>query len=730
VFATTDALSEIVVEQHRSPLWRTARNFNFTSTTIASAVTVHRRFCAQSRLWGDEDKLLAGVVEIDDALEDDDTVMESDDLLKLNRLTYDRCLRHLEFLNDVTHNTVKLLPPSLEAIRGPLLDTASVDVIRAAAKTLKVALPAANCKPSEYSDFVAKLRSARDGRIVATSLLEDHLSNIASNFPGTRAMEAGLAQENKIRALLPAFLKEYGISEDNIFRHVVVRGDFGLVRNKLFARAMTTSDGDVVYGPRMRQAGDEKYVAALELKTLDSTLEIKKSRDFATKTGTRVLAIDVSYSMTQDSRDALITACNGDTGHFVQCLNHAAVLGHAQTIYCHLDGRGGSGIIRAVIFVFHPDVLLSHCRLSHVLSSRFRPWENYSEAKAELPKGFIKEEVQVAMSLSEKIGQRSPHVGAKTILKPTIVALHNVLKTTQDTAKRESKLFRPISQGRGPIFQILTELVAMSIVASIRVNKAFIVASSADFSVAKLPSNVRGIQDKLNNLGSNVTLFHNAVRNGREKLMAGLSTSLTPGVELSGVVPLTSGIIQLLRSDGALHALRALYRSVDHMDRQAYMQKVMFAIEQARKSPSGLLSAYNQPLLASFRLLDNGFDHTPFTVARQDRRQSVCDCIGCDLAAEAGLPGSCKRRLKTTTQTVCRACGHVPLSTVPRQFYGYLSAFEYFHNAPVLQEHPFYLEASSSPLFSAGITDSSKKRRKKRRIIGEVPKLSSFDTPV
>jgi len=60
---------------------------------------------------------------------------------------------------------------------------------------------------------------------------------------------------------------------------------------------------------------------------------------------------------------------------------------------------------------------------------------------------------------------------------------------------------------------------------------------------------------------------------------------------------------------------------------------------------------------------------------------------------------------------------------------GGLSAFVYFHNAPILQDHPFCLDMTPTPLFDEDVTDSSKKRRSKKRKTVSVVPLSSFETP-
>jgi len=92
------------------------------------------------------------------------------------------------------------------------------------------------------------------------------------------------------------------------------------------------------------------------------------------------------------------------------------------------------------------------------------------------------------------------------------------------------------------------------------------------------------------------------------------------------------------------------------------------------------------------------------------RRVCVLDCKVCEQQAIAGE--SCEHVIdKFTSQNVCTRCAEVPLCTVSRKYLGGLNEFDYFHNAPVLQDHGFHLESVVEE-FSEKVTHSTRKRRR------------------
>ena len=148
-----------------------------------------------------------------------------------------------------------------------------------------------------------------------------------------------------------------------------------------------------------------------------------------------------------------------------------------------------------------------------------------------LPKGFVKDQVLAAFQVADLVVDSGPHTGrGSQVLKPSIVVAHNWTKVTQDISKRESKLFRCVTSGRGPIFAIFAELVALAAVSSMRAWKAYTVAKQANYKLHGIPDTKQGLQDVVNSWGSNVDTFRDGIEQSTERLSRGRTSFRVPFV--------------------------------------------------------------------------------------------------------------------------------------------------------------------------------------------------------
>jgi len=771
-FEAAGLRSSVVVEKSRSPPWKVARDAGLTSTSFDLCLKVdrkHRQRLALLEMHAQQQ--LAGFVQIDNHLLFGQGRADGD-ILHLSLQTYEECRAHLSFLDRLVHKTDEILSASFLPIKGESLEVATLAELLVAAKALGIKglsqwrqpnpargrgrgrgdrgrgvvvvddpvlsstvsrggrgrgrgrgrggsaaiapptvlaqLPpteAAESLPSDVNTFRELVRQNRMMFNADITLLGAKLENMATKFKATRAMEAGIALEPAGLQMLRTFVQEHGelVSPNvgNLFKYVCVRCDIGLQKNVAFPSAMTTSDGLMLFSA---SSDSPVLSASLECKTLDSADEIARSYAFAAENGL-FCRFRVSYNMEPEAKLIILEAVQNHPGYLLQCLNHAAVEGNKFTVFFTLDGKTTRRIIRAVLLEFDTEMLERHCLCSDVLSARMRPWDNNDEVVVALPEQFHKREVKAALDLSHEILAGPPVIGSHVVMKPAVIALHNILKTSQDTCKKEMKQFRPVSQGHGPIFQIFTELNALAWISALRVFRAGQVFKAAE-GRTHLPADAKELQTLLNNLGSSSSLFGNMLRQNQAKLASG---ALKP-VVLQSAAASSFSVLSTLRKEADLAPLRDLYRTALDSRRGEYDAQVEKLLLDVSRNVTGKRERFNHPLLAAHRIFDVDPPHVPTTVPKNMRRVCVLDCKVCEQQAIAGE--SCEHVIdKFTSQNVCTRCAEVPLCTVSRKYLGGLNEFDYFHNAPVLQDHGFHLESVVEE-FSEKVTHSTRKRRR------------------